>query len=651
MNGSSSSLRVFFLLLICSFLSGNFVWSDEGSCEGYFAQLNPVFHQLAEEIREHYDPKNPIPTWVVPINQMRDRLRGLFQILHEGDYPIIALDDATPVNAYALATDAFQKLPETQKDLVDIVAIKAQLAQLLDRVETYPDTLREFLDETTNLASEERILAEILKSDRKPDFPTFLELPVIKTTQNEAIEVTSRHEYFSNEIQLLNTIKRIRRKLKDRNGARFFGLDESNNMAVAHAINVKKLETYMHEMKRAQSLNPGKNLPVDLQEFLSRIEALYTDRAQNQLQNQYKPPAWAKDRVHWMQLGGELRSVFEKDLPRLIDREQNQKIIEFIQHLSVEERRALGITDAAKAADILSRTKWISVIPLGSTLGGGAYEGALRAYDYFIADSKAKEHCASLVDDNLFIDCVQEYLQVRFPAQVIESYFKDQTAFLNPEGKITDAAVLSEIRDVMERRENLVHQDQYYKNARSQLSEFVGKLMGDYDKSSSQYRRKLVESSSDEAFYRGLLGQDKPYIPSYLYFNYPLDFKLYREKVEKIIRAEYDSDEQEKYIDELKRNAPHFADEIKSLLNERNRYKKWGGHESSIPKGWNSPWNTERGASSVPPIPAIPAIPGTGPVPDAGQTAAAPLNSNSAVLGNREGGRSTSILPWFWLRR
>jgi|GEM_PF-6276837 len=630
MNGSKSSLRVLFLILISSFLSGYFGWADEGGCEEHFSQFNSIFRQLAEEIHEYYDPQNPIPAWIVPINQIRDRLRGLFQILHEGDYPIIALDDATPINAYALATDAFQKLPEAQKDLVDIVAIKAQLEHLLDRVEAYPDTLREFLDETANLASEEKILSEISKSEQKPTFPTSFEMPVIQTDQNELIQVSSRYEYFSNEIQLLNTIKRIRRKLKDRNGARFFGLDEANNMAVAHAINVKKLETYMHEMKRAQSLNPGKSLPADLQGFLLRIEALYTDGTGKQIQNQYKPPAWAKDRVHWMQLGGELRSVFEKDLPRLIDREQNQKIIEFIQHLSVEERRALGITDAAKAADLLSRTKWISVIPLGSTLGGGAYEGVLRAYDYFIADSKAKEHCASLEDDNLFVECVQEYLQVRFPAQVIESYFKDRNTFLNPEGKITDPAVLSEIHDVIERRENLVHQDQYYKNARSQLSEFVGKLMGDYDKSSVRYRRKLVESSKDETFYLGLLGQEKPYIPSYLYFNYPLDFKLYREKVEKVIRAEYDSYEQRISLEELKRNAPSFAEEIRSLLNERNRYKKWGTHSSRVE-------NVGRGIPGGGSRP----IPASVPAPD----------SSSPVLGSREGGRSTSTLPWFWFRR
>jgi hypothetical protein len=168
--------------------------------------------------------------------------------------------------------------------------------------------------------------------------------------------------------------------------------------------------------------------------------------------------------------------------------------------------------------------------------------------------------------------------------------------------------------------------------------------MGDYDKSSDQYRRKLVESPNDEAFYRGLLGQKEPYIPSYLYFNYPLDFKIYKEKVEKIIRAEYDSDEQKIGLDELRRSASNFSDEIKALLNERNRYKKWGTHPPLNQGGWGSSWdNSSQGANTGRGIPRGGSTPNpvTIPAPDL----------NSPVLGNREGGRSTSILPWFWLRR
>lgn len=604
--------QMFILIFLFSFaLHSAYGQSD---CESEFVRFIQIAQEVTPPIQNHYDPERPISKWIVSLNQIRDRVRGLFQILHEGDYPIIALDDANPVNAYALATDAFQRLPEEQKKLVDIDKIKANLVDLLNRVEAYPENLQKFIDETANLSAEEKLITEYLKSEHDTTFAIQLELPVIQTDGSGKLLIQSRKEYFANDIQLLNTLKRIRRKLRDRNGAIFFGLDEANNLAVSQAISVKRLETYMHELKRALSLNPGKSLPSELQGYLSRIEALYQGKPGELLRAQFRPPFWAIDRLHWMQLGGELRSVFEKDIPRLLDQEQNKKIIQFIHQLSPEERRALGITDAAKALDILSRTKWLSVIPLGSTLGGSLIEGALRGYDYFIADSKAKEHCASLTDDDLFVQCVQEYLEIRFPDQAIWEQFRNQAAFVNDQGQVGDQAVLDEINDVIQRRERLVGRAKFFQNARSQLFEFLKKTMGNHDLSSYWYRRELIELD-EETFILRLLGQVKPKIPSYLEFSYPLDFKLYRNQVEKIVNSPYGSELQKEALTSLQKNAPDLADEIKMIIDERNHYKVWG-------------------RSGPPSSPSPQPTPSTSPSPH--------------VLDE---GKTTGILPWYWFRR
>lgn len=582
------------------------VFATDRDCEEHFSQFLSLAQEVTPQVVAYYDPSQPISKWMIPLHRLRDQVRRLFQILHEGDYPIIALDDATPVNAYALATDAFGKLPPEQRSLVDLQKIKEGVFQLLEDVEKYPLKLRQFIDETASLAAEERVLASFLKKNSASAFTNEIDLPVIHTRDDGSVEVESRKEYFGNEVQILNSLKRIRRKLRERNGSVFFGLDESNNMAVAHAIHIKKLETYMHELKRAQSLNPGQSLPEDLQGVLTRISSLYEGEPGKSLKAQFKPPLWASNRIHWMQLGGELRSVFEKDFPRLIDREQNQKIIQFIQNLTPEERRALGITDAAKAVDLLSRTKWLSVIPLGSTLGGGLYEGALRAYDYFIADSKAKEHCASLEEDLAFVECVQEYLQVRFPQQVIWEQFTDQAAFVNIEGQVTDPKVINEVEDVMRRRQKLIQREKFYENARAQLSEFVKQMMEDHDLSSQHYRRRVIEMPEEEGFILGLIGSENPKIPSYLQFQFPLDFKLYRLKIQTILRAGYGSEDQQKGLDELYAQTPALTDELKALLNERQRFKKWGN--------------------------------ATPPSPQAGIVSTSP-------------GSGLKALPWFWFRR
>lgn len=542
-------------------------------CSSRFAQVEPIAHQAAQTLSLKYS-RHEFPTWRNGIVHARDAVRKQLQYWHGHSYPVISLEDATPINAYAWASDTFGSLSAEQKALVNLDTIRTDLEATLKGVENYPGMLHDFIDETSTMAAQSKTIESYLGKDNIKSFGLNVELPVIKTGPDGKEIITSQVQYFGSDVEMKLYLKELNDKLADRTGNNFFSLNETNSLGMAQAINVKRLETYRHELLRQQSLHPSQPMPADAKATLDRINALYVTPGSKALKDDFRPPIWAWDRLGWMQLHGEVNAVFQKDIPALEDAVQNNQIIQFITELPAEDRRALGITNAAEAATIFAKTKWINTVVAASTGAGGGIEALRPMYEKWIGDRRSKEACAAFDKDVDFVDCAQEYLKTKFPVEVIEALLQNRAAFLNPEGKVTDKKVLAEIQDLLKRRKSFVEKRNFQLDEKSVLSEFITSLMSKGDMSSIAYRKAILEAKTDDEFGAAILGSQKPKIESYLAFEYPLYFAREKDTIAKVLKLTFGAKEQVELLEKLKKSAPDLAAEVTMLLTDRNAFKQ-----------------------------------------------------------------------------
>lgn len=645
------SKKILFWALSLSLPLGSAFADSAADCDGKYQLLLKNAKTAADKVSARYGQFDS-PQYLKYIGLLRDRLRKRLQMWHGHNYPIVAMDDATPVKAYLFATDAYsfnsvkasvfarleelkalESPEEIKAGLVELAGriklypseaealirmseqlktkesfsaamddfikgiearpapvismeeIRTEVSDLLKKVEAYPAEYKRFIDETATMSAQADALEEIIRRGDHNAHGIKLQLPAADVQADGSVVMSMREEYFGTDVQMKLRLKELKEQVVNRTAAKFFTLSTNQNLTIQQAIAFKKLETFRHELMRHASLNPGKKLTEEMEVVLNRLYALYADANAIKLKKDYRLPYWAWDRLRWIQLYGEVRSVVEKDIPKLRDMEQNSKVLEFLKNLPEEDKRALGLGRISESLSLWSRTNWGTVIlgtgTVAAGTGTGVWQVGTAAYEYFISDGRAREACASILNDEDFINCTQEYLQLKFPKKSIAEILSHKSVFTNPEGSIADDEVAKVVKDILKRRLAFQETENFKTNAREALQKALEEIMGEHDMSSVAYRKKMVETPNDQAFHLAIMGTDSgantPRIRSYLEFRFPVHYRTYKEAVKNILQMEYNSEDQAKALNELRRRgAISLSDEIKSLLDERQSFKENG---------------------------------------------------------------------------
>jgi hypothetical protein len=560
-------------------------------CSADYARLLATSDQAVALVQNRYG-QFAAGTLGRTVGQWRDWARKKLQVWHQHEYPIVVWDDATPIKAYTLAADALNKLdegarallPEVQKIKDEILGSPAfgnQSAKpgLLEIATTYPARYDTYLDETATMAAQIEVLEDILKQNKLPRSHNIdLDLPVANVKPDGSIAISTRIESFASKEQLEIQLLKMKDELKIRTGKKYFGANAMSNISVEQAVAIKKLETYMQELTRQFNKNADAKIPPDIKQIYEGILKLYKEDGVT-LRDEYRLPYWAWDRLRWQQLRGELKSVAQKDLPKLKDQAQNDKILQFLKGLSPEEARALGVGKLAETSTLWGRTKFGG---LGAyILGGGATFGTTTyglsyplqgVYQFVMGDRIAKQRCASLEDDYQFASCAQEYATLKFPGKATLQLFQSGKAFLDPEGNIQDEKVRREIKDLMARRQKFIQDLRYQQNSREATEEAIRRMMAEKDPGSDAYRQRVIETKDTNIFTFDLMGNGNPQVNSMLEYRFPVHFKAYRQELKAILDSQLDSELQIDQLTKLERKAPAMANGLRDILRDRARY-------------------------------------------------------------------------------
>lgn len=589
------------------------------ACKNWYSTLDERMTNLAK----HFDAKETGGLGKTA-NAIRDGIRRQLQYWQGHEYPIVSMNDGTPIEAKVLAKSAFGETvpkpgmepPPGSASLAihelpvdppvpdmgmpsgvgnysgeDIAGIKSSVAATLDRVENYRTEIKSFVDETASMAAEKETLeAYLAKSGGRRSDIRIEKVPSVKFDKDGKPEFTYGSRYFDSEVRLRLRIKELGQELKKRMGRSLSGASETNNRALAQAIWVKKLEAFRGELMTQQSIHGGKALQdPETQKLFNRINALYSvdGKGVSKLKKEFQPPLWANDRLKWAQTHGEFASFWLKYYPSVTDEVKKNKLLEFIKNMSPEERRALGVDTIADTSDLMKRTRYWRVVPAaGASLTGiatGSYYYAIQpVYDLLITDARRKEECAAKGTEDEFVDCLHAYLEERFPKTYLLAT-QEKKNLLDGKGKINDPKIVAEIDDTVRRRNDFMHGE----NVTRELRDAAGAVVRDLSKGDTSVRQTIVEADSDAEFRKGILGAGPDDRTSYFAFQYPQNFAILRPKIEEVLNVPVDDLElRQRKLAELRRSSPSIAAELEQMLVDRDYFKQgFGLYNPSFPGG------------------------------------------------------------------
>jgi hypothetical protein len=571
--------------------------SLKGDCGSVFGHLLPTANTAAAHNYARLNGREiSFRDWL--LRRPRDWSRDQLMRWHKHDLPIIAMDDATPAKAHGLFGEAYGSVRKAQLDLLPPrEEMMAELNGLLRAVESYPARKKVFMEETATLAARKEFLEDLINSGRLKNQHTFeIELPLAKLMDPPGDRVTFETEKltFPTYVSLQNYLDEVSSKFLQRTRSTPLRPSETDQFALDQAIALKKLETYLHlnnfhasrsgglvddvrQLPKSSSIiasdglavapnpptvvdpsmatpnlppnnvpgapaviAPAKpQLPDDLQQAVNQIRSLYVgSNERNSFRSELLAPRQAWEELRWLQLGSEVRSLFVRDIPRLADGAANSKILEFFKGLSPEEKRALGVSNVADAITIIGRTRWAGlVVALGggiTTTGGGAKV----AWDFFIHDSKAQQACITASDkDDQFVECLQSYLQEKFPIEALQEILSDLPAFIDRQAEISDPRVRRVVLDLINKRQAYRRTQLARENARIALSDAIRRMLCTTDATSQAYETCVKEAVRDDAFAIGYLGRFfPPRTRSKLEEEHPDQFKSNAASVDRIIQ-------------------------------------------------------------------------------------------------------------------
>jgi hypothetical protein len=505
------------------------------------------------------------------VRKTRDRITQRLQIWHGHRVPVTSLEDTTPVDSWAFAKQAFgnlpqeqiDKLPNSMDDLMERILGNDETVGLLPFVESYPKRLKEHLNETASLGAE----LDALRALKAEDFPRShnlgIEIPEMKYQDDGSLKMQMRKAYFESKVAVELRITEIEKLLKNST----FSYDQVRAL--------EDLENFMQQIRREMSLreNRHKKLSPEIAGIYNRMMALYKNGEGIDLKEQYRVPKSAWNQLKAKQFWGELKSVAIKDVPEMQDKVKNNELLAFLNSLSVEDRRAIGLDKIASTTGFLGKTKWAGLATYLTAGAGGSYgltypiEGL---YKFLRGDQLSKEACASEENDNKFAKCLYTYLQTKYPTPEERELLPSLKTILDPKGKISNPKIQEEIRDAIKIRRETLSRKKFSEDYDEAANREILELLREGDVFSEKYRARILQISDQETFVQVVLGNSEKNLEPYVKTFFPIPYAQNRELVEAYFKAEYQSDEQRNILEQLKKkDAKKLADWLEDLLIDR----------------------------------------------------------------------------------
>jgi hypothetical protein len=505
------------------------------------------------------------------VGKTRDRITQRLQIWHGHRVPVTSLEDTTPVDSWAFAKHAYgnlpqeqiEKLPNSIEDIMERIVGNDKTVGLLPFVESYPKRLKEHLNETASLGAE----LDALRALKTENFPRShnlgIEIPEMKFQEDGSLKLQMRNAFFESRVAVELRIKEIEKMLKNST----FSYDQ------VHAL--EDLENFMQQIRREMSLreNRGKKLSPEIAGIYNRMMALYKNGEGIDLKEQYRVPRSAWNQLKAKQFWGELKSVAVKDVPEMQDKIKNNELLAFLNSLSAEDRKAIGLDKIASTTSFLGKTKWAGLATYLTAGAGGTYsltypiEGL---YKFLRGDQLSKEACADEINDSKFAKCLYTYLQTKFPSPEERELLPSLKTILDPNGKISNSKVKEEIRDAIKIRKETLSRKKFSEDYDEAANREILELMREGDVFSEKYRARLLQISDQETFVQIVLGNSEKNLESYVKTLFPLPYEQNRALVEAYFKAEHKSDEQRNILEQLrKEDAKKLADWLEDLLIDR----------------------------------------------------------------------------------
>ncbi|MEN9722697.1 MAG: hypothetical protein RJB38_683, partial [Pseudomonadota bacterium] len=320
--------------------------------------------------------------------------------------------------------------------------------------------------------------------------------------------------YFGSRPQVAIELKKTSLKLREIQS-------RAAERAYEQAILIKKLETYRHEvLRQAQSLQQPP-LPPEHQATFNEILSIFQTTEAKALKPEYQPPEWIWQKLKWVQLHAELKSLFLRDAPKSRDESALTRVFKYIQSLSEEEKRSLGVQDMSSSLNWFKRTKWARVITtwvgFGAaaeiTVGDTARSHLFSVWEFFWEDRIRKEQCASKPSPEEYTACAIEYLRDKFPTEILFSHERAQELF-DEKNVITQPVMRAEFEDLTRRRNQFLYESKQKEHFSAAAKQ--GILLS--DRSSSEYRQHLIQETDEDTFKTDLLSEAPE--KGYLMFKY-----------------------------------------------------------------------------------------------------------------------------------
>jgi hypothetical protein len=532
--------------------------------------------QLAKSAATSLDTRFQLHTGGKPgaLGQFRDWLTKTIMRLKRRGYPSLAMDDATPLKANLFAKNALGNQAAFNGAPFDAATIKGEIEELLKSVEGYPAELKEYIRETATKAARLDAMQAANESGLQTTHNIELEMPVASVSDKGEISVAMKPRTWATDTKFKIEMDELHRDIRDRLGEPLFGVKKSEAFVLDHINNVKKLETYLNEFRDTQTDLVGRGLTAEVdpesKALYDRMAAIYSNK-KGWLKPEYSVPAWAFNKLRWQQLMSELRTIYQKDIPRMADKAKTSEVIQFMKNLSPEELKALGVSKLADSVGFFGRNKYVRI--LTAALSGSSGIGWLgaQAYDLFYSEPVEKEKCAAETTDQRFSDCLQTYLQEKFTVDMIKSVIFSQEAFLDPKGKISDPKVRKEVEDAIERRKSYVGSTKQKEENQEALAKAIRDLQAAQDPSSEAYRDKVVMAPRNELFVFGATGTDTG-TTTYLGATHPGQLAKNRVLVMNILN-EADADQRGILLMKLRENGANgLADDVVAILDDRQDF-------------------------------------------------------------------------------
>ncbi len=500
----------------------------------------------------------------------RGQLREFITRANGNRYPVMALDDGTPLKAYALARDgrsglALESIPQGL-EAIDLKLVKGEIDGLLKFVKSYQDDLLEIQLNAANGYARREALKKFLDENKMVTSGVHIEIPVLKWEKGELVYAKAHSEYFGQTTDVKNEITTLNRIIKKstQNIIGPFDNNLADKRAVQQAISLKRLETYFKEIQHVESrlASSQEKLAEDVVKIKAKIKAIYLDPVKEKFKPDLSPPGVAWFRVRNIQLLSEIKVLFVKRVPEIGQKIESDKVFQAVKSMKVGDRKELfkqlGLNRVAQSASIIGKsgpaTRIMALI--GTPFAGG---GLKWTYDlgaaFFFRKGTAKE-CARTEDDDQYAECLKEFVDKEFPGTQLKQYLNGQGMLSLETKTFNNPKVAEAIKSIQNARMTYLEEQ----NDEREKVGFFKAYAAKENPNSDDYQKKLASTNDVEVFKKRLIGPDKNYPNGLLGHKFPRGVREGKKILEELFTIEFGSEAFNSKVQQLSDINPDMRD-------------------------------------------------------------------------------------------